>query len=93
VPEIAAQLQDGHRGVVSRQLRELGAGVVHGAVVDVADLDVVLASQPRHHVHQPAVELSDDPLLIVQGDDDVDREAPLITRHVACPRGRPRAPA
>src|SRR6266542_1226036 len=44
--EVAAQLQDRHAGVVGSQLCKLGPGVVHGAVVDVADPDVVLAS-PR----------------------------------------------
>lgn len=89
MPEVAAQLQDRHAGVVGRQLRKLCPGVVHGAVVDVVDPDVILASQRRHDVHQPAVELGHDLLFVVQRDDDVDREPPLVNRHVASPHGRP----
>ena len=82
VAEVAAQLQDRHAAVVARRLHELGRRMVDRAVVDVADPDVVLAPQRRHHVHQPPVELGHDGFLVVDGDDDVDREPPLGHRHV-----------
>src|SRR6266403_4909737 len=89
--EVAAQLEDGDVRVVGGQLRELGTGVVHGAVVDVVDADVVLPPQRRQHVHQPAMELGHDLFLVVERDDDVDGESAFFSRHVRL--STPRSPA
>ena len=91
VAEVAAQLQDRHVGVARGQLRQLVGGVVDGAIVHVADPDVVLASQRRDRIHQPPVERGHHLLLVVERNDDVDREPARLSRHGRSRRRRPAA--
>ena len=91
VTEVAAQLHDRHVGVARGQVRQLVGGVVDGAIVHVADPDVVLPSQRRHRIHQPPVERGHHLLLVVERNDDVDREPSRVSRHGRSPRRRPAA--